>query len=173
MIWGYHYFRIHPVGGFSPTHLKNMLVKLEILPNFRGENKDVWIHRLAWYCCSGGRLKKDKLCFVVFGESKFKIWIIVTSERLQASHSFFLQFRSPTTAVLEDWCWMAESGNSPIFCVCKMANEEVLWLPDVSVSSMVSFVVVHGSTKHQSTLIQYKLDLAVSLREGTVFPTEH
>ena len=32
--------------------------------------------------------------------------------------------------------------------------------------------MVHGSTKHQPTTIQDKLDLAVLLRKGTVFPTE-
>ena len=31
----------------EPTHLKNMLVKLEIFPNFRGENaKNIWNHHL-------------------------------------------------------------------------------------------------------------------------------
>ena len=31
------------LGGFSPTHLKNMLVKLEIIfPNFQGENKKLF-----------------------------------------------------------------------------------------------------------------------------------
>ena len=32
------------VGGFSPSHLKNMLVKLEILPREGGEkSKNVWV----------------------------------------------------------------------------------------------------------------------------------
>jgi len=35
----FHSQQKYLVGGFSPTHLKNMLVKLDHLPNFRGENK--------------------------------------------------------------------------------------------------------------------------------------
>ncbi len=32
------------VGGFSPTHLKNMIVKLDHLSRDRGENsKNIWV----------------------------------------------------------------------------------------------------------------------------------
>ena len=31
----------------EPTHLKNMLVKLDHFPNFRDENKNIWNHQPA------------------------------------------------------------------------------------------------------------------------------
>ncbi len=35
------------VGGFSPTHFKNMLVKLDHFPRDPGENKNSWNHQLV------------------------------------------------------------------------------------------------------------------------------
>ena len=42
---GYPGSKIHPgklVGGFSPTQLKQMLVKMGIFPNFGDESKNIW-----------------------------------------------------------------------------------------------------------------------------------
>ena len=38
------------VGGFNPTHLKNILVNLDHFPKVRGENKkQIWNHQPGMY----------------------------------------------------------------------------------------------------------------------------